>query len=185
MRGIVTLAGALALPTVTSAGQPFPGRALILYLAFTTIVITMVGQGLTLPFIVRRLGPGKEDDYVREFALAQLRMASAGRERLRELEAHFTSTTEWETATRLIAMLDERVARAEATLEGAEAADAPVDSAPVDRTLDRAVREAERTALDAMRQQGEIGERAFRQAQHEVDLAESLLGDNATGSAPR
>jgi Na+/H+ antiporter len=178
MRGIVTLAAALAIPTITTTGQPFPGRALILYLAFTTIIITLIGQGLTLPFILRRLGATKLDDGVRELAVAHLWMALAGRERLRELEPHFTSTTEWEAATRLIAVLDQQVARAKATLEGAAPAGPTSDFASFDRALDRAVYEAERAALDAMHQNGEIGDRAFGQAQYEIDLAESLLNEN-------
>ena len=49
MRGAVSLAAALALPLETDAGTPFPGRDLILFLTFSVILATLVGQGLTLP----------------------------------------------------------------------------------------------------------------------------------------
>jgi CPA1 family monovalent cation:H+ antiporter len=56
VRGVVSLAAALAIPLQTEAGQPFPGRDLILFLTFTVILVTLVGQGLTLPWVIRALG---------------------------------------------------------------------------------------------------------------------------------
>jgi CPA1 family monovalent cation:H+ antiporter len=56
VRGIVSLAAALALPLATSDGAPFPNRDLILVLAFVVVLVTLVGQGLTLPWVVRALG---------------------------------------------------------------------------------------------------------------------------------
>src|SRR6202022_4724257 len=56
VRGIVSLAAALALPLTTSDGAPFPNRDLILVLAFVVVLVTLVAQGLTLPWVVRALG---------------------------------------------------------------------------------------------------------------------------------
>jgi monovalent cation/hydrogen antiporter len=56
VRGIVSLAAALAIPLTTANGQPFPGRDLILFLTFSVILVTLVGQGLMLPAVVRALG---------------------------------------------------------------------------------------------------------------------------------
>jgi len=56
VRGIVSLAAALAIPLVTADGTPFPHRDLILVLAFVVVLVTLVGQGLTLPWVVRALG---------------------------------------------------------------------------------------------------------------------------------
>src|SRR5207342_1886427 len=56
MRGAVSLAAALALPLETDAGAPFPGRELIVFLTFCVILATLVGQGLTLPMVIRALG---------------------------------------------------------------------------------------------------------------------------------
>ena len=62
MRGAVSLAAALALPFTTDAGTPFPGRDLVIFLAFCVILVTLVGQGLSLPFAIRaaraRVGRG-------------------------------------------------------------------------------------------------------------------------------
>jgi monovalent cation/hydrogen antiporter len=56
VRGIVSLAAALAIPFMTASGAPFPRRDLILFLTFAVIVVTLVGQGLLLPAVVHWLG---------------------------------------------------------------------------------------------------------------------------------
>ncbi|MCI0465772.1 MAG: Na+/H+ antiporter [Beijerinckiaceae bacterium] len=56
VRGVVSLAAALAIPLVTAAGDPFPSRDLILFMTFFVILVTLVGQGLALPSVVRALG---------------------------------------------------------------------------------------------------------------------------------
>jgi Na+/H+ antiporter len=56
VRGIVSLAAALAIPFTTADGQAFPDRDLILFLTFSVILVTLVGQGLLLPAVIRRLG---------------------------------------------------------------------------------------------------------------------------------
>ena len=77
MRGAVSLAAALALPLQTDAGDAFPGRDLILFLTFAVILATLVGQGLTLPLVIRLLG--LEDDGIedREDAKARIQAAEA------------------------------------------------------------------------------------------------------------
>jgi monovalent cation/hydrogen antiporter len=56
VRGIVSLAAALAIPFMTNSGAPFPDRDLILFVTFAVILVTLVGQGLLLPTVVRWLG---------------------------------------------------------------------------------------------------------------------------------
>jgi CPA1 family monovalent cation:H+ antiporter len=56
VRGVVSLAAALAIPLTAAAGAPFPEREHILFITFALIVVTLVGQGIMLPSIVRRLG---------------------------------------------------------------------------------------------------------------------------------
>src|SRR5215207_3901794 len=62
MRGAVSLAAALALPLETDAGVALPDRDLVLFITFAVILVTVVGQGLTLPALVRRLGVGDDGD---------------------------------------------------------------------------------------------------------------------------
>jgi len=64
VRGVVSLAAALAIPFALNNGQPFPHRDMILFITFGVIIITLVGQGLMLPFVVRWIGLtrlGKEE----------------------------------------------------------------------------------------------------------------------------
>lgn len=59
IRGVVSLAAALALPYVIANGQPFPHRDMILFITFGVIIVTLVGQGLLVPTVVRWLGLSK------------------------------------------------------------------------------------------------------------------------------
>jgi Na+/H+ antiporter len=59
VRGVVSLAAALAIPLTIESGAPFPHRDAILFATFGVIIITLVGQGLTLPTVIRWLGVGR------------------------------------------------------------------------------------------------------------------------------
>jgi monovalent cation/hydrogen antiporter len=56
IRGIVSLAAALAIPLTIESGEAFPHRDLILFLTYAVILVTLVGQGLFLPLVIRALG---------------------------------------------------------------------------------------------------------------------------------
>jgi monovalent cation/hydrogen antiporter len=56
MRGVVSLAAALSIPVLLQTGQPFPYRNLILIITFIVILVTLVFQGLTLPWVIRKVG---------------------------------------------------------------------------------------------------------------------------------
>lgn len=56
MRGVVSLAAALSIPLVLENGEPFPQRSLILFITFVAILLTLVVQGLTLPYIINHWG---------------------------------------------------------------------------------------------------------------------------------
>lgn len=62
MRGVVSLAAALSVPIMLQDGQPFPFRNLILFITFIVILITLVVQGLTLPWLIRKLHPTSKFD---------------------------------------------------------------------------------------------------------------------------
>lgn len=85
VRGIVSLAAALAIPLTVSDGGPFPERDWILVLAFVVVLVTLVGQGLTLPWLVRALGLANagqrehEEQRIEEFQARQQAIEAAGR----------------------------------------------------------------------------------------------------------
>lgn len=77
MRGVVSLAAALALPLTTAAGTPFPFRAEIILIAFMVILVTLVLQGLSLPLWVRLLSLNEDRSIEYEERLARDRAATA------------------------------------------------------------------------------------------------------------
>ncbi|MFI6285400.1 Na+/H+ antiporter [Streptomyces sp. NPDC051018] len=89
MRGVVSLAIAFSIPAVTSAGDPFPARNLVLFLTFTTVIGTLVVQGLTLPALIRALRLPQRDTYTETLAEAQAQSdaSQAAERRLDELLA--------------------------------------------------------------------------------------------------
>ncbi len=86
MRGVVTLAAALALPLTTDDGAPFPQRDLVIFLAFSVILTTLIVQGLTLPLVIRRLGVTGDDGEERVRNKANIVALRAALDRLDELE---------------------------------------------------------------------------------------------------
>ncbi|MFD7440423.1 Na+/H+ antiporter [Streptomyces sp. NPDC059909] len=87
MRGVASVALALAIPLRTDDGSPFPARDDIIFIAFAVIMTTLVVQGLTLPWLVKRLGVRADTDVeqARERDLS-LRAARAAKHRLKEIE---------------------------------------------------------------------------------------------------
>lgn len=88
MRGVASVALALAVPLTVDGGEPFPEREAILFLAFAVVLATLVLQGLTLPWLVRRLhvrvDTASERELERQLAI---RCTKAAKRRLREIEA--------------------------------------------------------------------------------------------------
>ncbi|MDQ2836173.1 MAG: Na+/H+ antiporter [Actinomycetota bacterium] len=87
MRGVATVALALAIPTTVDGGAPFPARERILFIAFAVVLVTLVLQGMTLPTLVKRLGvrAGSDDTDDAETALIE-RAAHAAAEALNRLQ---------------------------------------------------------------------------------------------------
>lgn len=88
MRGVASVALALAIPLKTDSGAAFPARDEIIFIAFAVILATLVLQGLTLPWLVRRLGVRADADAAGELERnLAIRASKAAKRRLREIEA--------------------------------------------------------------------------------------------------
>jgi monovalent cation/hydrogen antiporter len=87
LRGAVSLVLALSVPFVTSSGAPFPGREAVIFVTFVVILVTLVGQGLTLRPLIHALGlePDRADAF--EETNARLQTAQAALARLADIEA--------------------------------------------------------------------------------------------------
>jgi CPA1 family monovalent cation:H+ antiporter len=174
MRGIVTLAAALALPTGREGGSPFPYRDLILFTAFAVVLGTLVVQGITLRPLLLRLRLEDEGIVDREVRLARvetLRAALSATEAAPDMGAAALVRQRYELQLR----------RAESTLESGSAGGA-IDSSDEVRESERrrfaevdvvrAAMTAERRRLNALRAEGTIGDAAFQQVEQELDWAE-------------
>ena len=174
MRGAVSLAAALALPLQTDAGAPLPYRDLILFITFGVILLTVVGQGLTLPAVIRRLGvveDGSEEE--REELRARLAAASAAIERLDRLREE-----EWtrdESVERVRALYEFRHRRF-ATRAGKVAdEDGIEDRSLTYQRMMHFIFDSQREALLRLRNEGEISADVMRRVERELDLEESRL----------
>jgi CPA1 family monovalent cation:H+ antiporter len=85
MRGVVSLAAALALPVTLPDGRIFPARDAIVVVTVTVIVFTLLGQGLTLPWLIRRLRVGGDTTLRAEEAVARQQLVDAATRRIDEL----------------------------------------------------------------------------------------------------
>jgi monovalent cation/hydrogen antiporter len=173
MRGAVSLAAALALPLETDAGTPLPERDLVLFITFAVILVTVVGQGLTLPALIRRLGVADDgDDEGQEELRARLTAAKAAIDSLDQLE-----TEEWtrtETIERVRALYEFRKRRF-AARAGKIEDDGIEDRSLTYQRMMHVVFGAQRQALVGLRNRGEISSEVMRRIERELDLEESRL----------
>jgi CPA1 family monovalent cation:H+ antiporter len=172
LRGAVSMAAALALPLETHAGDPFPGRDLIIFLAYAVIVFTIVVQGLSLPALIRRLGLEEDDSEHREELIARLATAEAALQRLEELTGE--DWTMEDTIERVRGMYEYRLRRFSAQRDG-DGTEAIEDRSLAYQQLMKEVIEAQRRALVQLRKEGAINDEVMRRVQRELDLEESRL----------
>jgi NhaP-type Na+/H+ and K+/H+ antiporter len=172
MRGAVSLAAALALPLRTDDGDPFPGRDLILFLTFAVILVTLVGMGLTMPFVIRALG--LEDDGVEDLedAKARIHAAEAALARLELLVDE-----DWvreDTAERVRGAYRFRTNRFRARFDDGD--DGAIEMRSQDyQRLRRELLEAERGALVELRRTGVISNDVWIRVARDLDLEELRL----------
>jgi CPA1 family monovalent cation:H+ antiporter len=171
MRGSVSLAAALAIPITTDAGAPFPDRDLIVFLAFVVIFVTLVGQGLTLAPLVKRLRLMDDGEEEREERVARQRIAEAGLGRIDELgEPDWISP---ESVQRARNVLDYR-ARRFGALAGGDG-DGYEERTDAWRRLMYDLYDAQRVELVQLRNRGEISDEVRRKIERDLDLEESRL----------
>ena len=162
MRGVVSLAAALALPS------RFPERDLVIFLTFSVILATLVGQGLTLPWLIRWLGVGDDGSAAHEEIHAREASVMAALTRLDELAAELPGHQE---------LLDQLRLRHEHATEHLEhdheSGEVPLDQEEVEHAaIRRAVIDAQRLAVIDLRDRGVIGDEALRRVERGLDLEE-------------
>ena len=176
MRGVVSLAAALAIPLLGAGGQPFPLRNLLIFITFIVILVTLVGQGLTLPLLIRWLGGVEDRDHLRpaheqHLALRQL----LARNSLAELAQYYDAQTHPNE------LLDQLRHQFESTAHADNSPTIAGATAGYNAVLIELLR-AQRECLMHLRQyDGEYDEAVIRQLENELDLKEEL----AASTLPR
>jgi monovalent cation/hydrogen antiporter len=165
MRGVVSLAAALALPI------DFPERDLVIFLTFAVILATLVGQGLSLPFLVARLGiddgaaaAGQKEAYARGVT------AEAATARLDDLADQWPGHLELIDTLR--AQYDHRTHHADLSRDGNGSDEAAEQELIEHRQIRMAVLAAEREALLGLRERGAIPDEIHRRVERDLDLEE-------------
>jgi len=170
MRGVLSLAAAVSLPYALPNGSTFPQRSMIIYLAFCLIVTTLVFQGLTLPWLIRKLGLSESErmnDEEQEARRILLREALVHLDRKRSRsrdQAGIYSELMGSYQRRLDALPAER----EEPIQGV------VDHASRQEAI-LSVLQVERETLIRLRDEGRIDDEVMRTLQRELDLTESRM----------
>ncbi|MGQ0810171.1 MAG: cation:proton antiporter [Nitrospiraceae bacterium] len=174
MRGIVSLAAALALPHATSAGAPFPFRSEIILITFMVILSTLVLQGLSLAPLLRILKLERDETLEREEAHAREHAATSALERLNEL-----AQEPWpfaEHVDRLRVHYARRVQRFAAAKAGEKDDECTEEAAAALRRLRQEAFTAERLAVIGLRDEGVISDDVLHRIEHELDVEALRLG---------
>jgi Na+/H+ antiporter len=173
MRGVLSLAAALALPLYKADGTtPFPGRDLILFLSFVIILATLVVQGLSLPPLIRWLGVEDDDSLEHEEREARLAANKAALDRLKEVAEK--DPTKADALKRLRIEYEDRIRHLEATEGNRTDRRVRLFSTEYER-LSREGLEQERDTILQLRNKDVINDEVLRRIQQDIDLAEARL----------
>jgi CPA1 family monovalent cation:H+ antiporter len=167
MRGIVSLAAALALPLTTLSGEPFPGRELVIFTTFIVILVTLLLPGLTLAPLIRFLGVGADLTEAEEQRQARRQITSAALRAIRRVATANHYSLDLVVGVR---------AEYEACLlkTGKSAAQVANSIDPV-RQLRLVATEAARGELIRLWRDGQISDNVLRTIERELDLEEVRL----------
>jgi monovalent cation/hydrogen antiporter len=163
MRGVVTLAAALALPTTLPGGEPFPQRDLVILMAFGIVFVTLVGQGLTLPALIKSLRLEKDTSADTETEVAAEAMRRAAIQAVNRLVAEHGLPAHEAVAVKRF--FNNR------SLQRSGSAISPDSEA----RLWLGAAAAQREALLKLWQNGEIGDDVLSRLERQIDLAEARL----------
>jgi CPA1 family monovalent cation:H+ antiporter len=172
MRGVVSLAAALALPTTLPAGGQLAARDAVIIITLTVIVFTLLGQGLSLPWLIRRLRLSADPGRPAEEASARQRLLEAATHRIDELYPV------WPGHRPLLDQLRDTYRHRSEHIERQRdrSADDGEDRELIEhREIRRTVIDSEREALLRLRTEGEISDEVLRTLERELDLEERRM----------
>jgi CPA1 family monovalent cation:H+ antiporter len=172
MRGVVSLAAALALPLTLANGSPFPGRDLILFLTFIVILATLVVQGLSLPAIIRWLGIEDDGAAAKEEREARLKANQAALARIGEIAR--AQARNGEALQRLRVEYEDRLRQLQVCEPDNGDAPRRLFSSEYEQFSHEALT-VERETILQLRNERVINDEVHRRIQRDIDLAEARL----------
>ena len=172
MRGVVSLAAALALPFKTESGSSFPGRDMILFLTFIVIIATLVVQGLSLPLLIRKLGVTDDHSADKEEQTARLKANKAALAKLDDLA--WANRVGKDIAQRLRIEYEDRVLQLESSEPDGRGKSHGLFSSEYEKLSYEALL-VERNTILELRNQEVINDEVLRRIQRDIDLAEARL----------
>ncbi|HEY6890309.1 MAG TPA: cation:proton antiporter, partial [Solirubrobacter sp.] len=167
MRGAISLAAALSID------QTIDGRAEVIFLTFVVILITLLGQGLTLPPLIRALRLSAPREWSPEEAIARLEAAQSALDRLDELEDE--DRVAEEPLRRLRDLYRARFRQCMAVIGGEKAPDAAAEQRMRFGEVRRDLIQAERAAVLGLRNEGKVSQDVQRLIERDLDLEEARL----------
>jgi len=173
MRGVISLAAAIALPQTLADGRPFAQRNMIIFLAFSSILVTLVLQGLTLPRLVRALGLAGTSASSSEEKDARRTILEAALRHLEELRVS-RDTDLGEVYDDLTQHYRHRIATLTEDGDSANGGTNPRFYRGFVR-LSRELLQVERKTAIQLRNQRRISDELLRELEHELDLSEARL----------
>ncbi|HTC84499.1 MAG TPA: Na+/H+ antiporter [Rhizomicrobium sp.] len=182
IRGVVSLAAALSIP-IMADGMAFPHRGLLLLITFSVILVTLVGQGFSLPWVIGKLGIAEHgrreaDDEKRREIVARLASIDAALARLDSLEGAVASP---DTVNALRRRSEDRRAYFVAACQDLEAGDVSNAAA----SLQLQFVNAERASIADLYDRSEISDEARRRIERELDLEDARIRHAAESGAAR
>jgi monovalent cation/hydrogen antiporter len=179
-RGVITLAAAFSIP-LTVSGHSFPGRPPIIFGAYLVVLVTLLGQGLTLAPLVKRMRlRDTEEDELRAIALARSAAVSAGLQRLDELIVQEPQAAPVVESLRRAA--EDQRQRATDRLRTLGETSEEETATVVRGRLRREMIDAEREEILRWRDAGRLPDRGLRVLQQELDHEEGILPPPSTWS---
>jgi Na+/H+ antiporter len=172
MRGVVSLAAALALPLNLKNGAPFPARDMILFLTFAVILATLVVQGLTLPPLIHWLGVKDDNAREKEEREARLKANQAALARLRQIAEREPAKAD--ALERLRIEYEDRIRQLEAYEPQSTNTERRLFSSEYENLSFETLR-IERKVILRLRNESLINDEVLRRIQRDLDLAEARL----------
>lgn len=169
MRGVVSLAAALALPLTIEGSKPFPNRSLIIFLTFCVIFSTLVIQGLTIRPLIKLLGikaDGKEHENEQ---MARFRLASGI---IEHIEENYSLALSADVLNQIKTKYEIRIQRLQKDQSQVRLNEEQIDQF---HKIQQELLARERQLLLTLRRDGAISDEALRKIEYELDLEETRL----------